>query len=182
MTKRGSTSSSSKKSSKRLRKPLIPEIEPQEPEEEVEEEDELEDLPRLVDEEDSDSEDENPTVPAGRDSPTPARAANLSVVRRQGVIPSQQGRQSVNPTDGREESTTNNISLINHVAHRLTREELAKVDSSRVALKSQNILHCYPFRNNWQGKAVDDLCTYLFMHPNPIWNLIGECRLLELEC
>ena len=112
---------------------------------------------------------------------------HLSVLQRNNLAAGRQGRQlPVNPNDGRDDvietSTINNVSLTNYVAHRLTQGELQKVESSRVALKSQNIHHRYPARNSWQGKAVPELCTYLFMLENPVWFLIGEeKRLLDVD-
>jgi hypothetical protein len=124
-------------------------------------------------EEDEEEEEEEGNPGLIDDVPGNDPLRHLSVLQRNNLAAGRQGRQlPVNPNDGRDDvietSTINNVSLTNYVAHRLTREELQKVESSRVALKSQNIHHRYPARNSWQGKAVAELCTYLFMLENPV--------------
>jgi len=136
-------------------------------------------------EDEEEEEEENPGLIDDVPGNDPLR--HLSVLQRNNLAAGRQGRQlPVNPNDGRDDvietSTINNVSLTNYVAHRLTREELQKVETSRVALKSQNIDHRYPARNSWQGKSVAELCTYLYMLENPVWFLIGEeKRLLDVD-
>ena len=116
---------------------------------------EEEDIPDLVDE-DSDSEDEDEKeiglVDEEDDEDDEEEyeeekqdpLLRLTVLQRANLAAKKQGRQGrqlpVNPNDSRDDvietSTINNVSLTNYVAHRLTREELQKVESSRVALKS----------------------------------------------
>ena len=134
-----------------------------------------------------DEEDEEELPGLSDDEPENDPLRHLTVLQRYNLAAGKQGRQShVNPNDKRDDvietSTENNVSLTNYVAHRLTREELQKVETSRVALKSQNIDHRYPSRNSWQGKSVAELCTYLYMLENPVWFLIGEeKRLLDVD-
>ena len=183
MTMRG-VSTNSKKISKRARaaKPVKPVF----PEDEEDVQIDEDDMPDMV-KDGYDSEEEDDSIGLVDDEEENDPTPPLTVVQRNNLTSGQQGCQyPVKPNDGRDDvietSTINNISLNNYVAYRLTREELQKVESSRVALKSQNIQHRYPARNSWQGKAVAQLCTYLYMLENPVWDLIGvERRLLEVD-